>query len=138
VNDDTLKSLLEDVISGQSSLGKLNANCIFYKMQFTVTTKVCKEIAKCIKAWNIENKDNDEATLIDPINVGKKSILKSWDRIKLLVPSIAIGGHVDRFSKVYMNCPIKSQFGADFKAFCKAQFDMVMMSGVKVCYLIIY
>jgi hypothetical protein len=138
VNDDTLKTLLEDIISGQASLGKINAECIFYKMQFTVTCKFCKEIAKCVVAYNAENKNNDDVNLIEPIIVGKTADwLQAWQRVKELVPAIAIGGHVDRFSKVYMSCSIKTQFGKDFKAFCKTQFDLAIHSGAMVRYLII-
>jgi hypothetical protein len=138
VNDDTLKGLLEDIISGQSSLGMLNQNCIFYKMQFTVTTRFCKEIAKCIKAYNLDHQDDDEVTPIELIDVSKKANwVISWERVKTLVPAIALGGHVDRFAKVYITCPVKSQFGTDFKEFCKAQFIMAMLAGGQVCYLII-
>jgi hypothetical protein len=137
VNDDALQGLLEDVISGTSSLGKLNGNCIFYKMQFNVTMKVCKEISKCVHQLNLDNKDNDDYEPIEEIKCTKTNVLRSWERVKILVPGIAAGGHIDRFSKVYISCPAKSQFGEDFKDFCQAQFDMFHIPELKVFYLII-
>jgi hypothetical protein len=138
VNDETLKGLLEEIVAGQASLGMLNQNCIFYKMQFTVTLRFCKEISKCVNAYNLEQKDNDEYTPIESIDCGKKANwLINWERVKTLVPTLALGGHVDRFAKVYITVPVKSQFGTDFKDFCKSQFILAMLQGGQVCYLII-